>query len=319
MRRSPTALRPRIAITVGDPGGIGPEIAIAASQSREVRAVCEPVLYGPHSADALAAFAIGQVSAAAGQASYDAIVAAVKDAQAGVVHGIATGPVHKEAFAACGLRWKGHTDLLGHLTGSPRVAMMFHSEPLRVVLATVHVPLGDVPRLLTQALVEDIIGLTARSLPDFGYATPRIGLAGLNPHAGEHGLMGEEDDAVLRPAVQACRARGIDVRGPLPGDTVFLKATRGAFDAVVACYHDQGLIPVKLLAFGQSVNVTLGLPIIRTSVDHGTAFDIARQGTADASSMVSAVTLAARLAAARQTERLKAQGSRLGEPADNSS
>lgn len=299
MPRTAIQERPRIAITVGDPAGIGPEIAIAAAGSREVRAVCEPVLYGPHSPAALAAFSAGVVSAEAGQASYDAIVAAVRDAQAGVVHGIATGPVHKEAFAACGLPWKGHTDLLGHLTGSDQVAMMFYSEPLRVVLATVHVPLSDVPRLLTQTLLEDVITLTARSLPDFGYVAPRIGLAGLNPHAGEHGLMGHEDDAVLRPAVAACRARGIDVQGPFPGDTVFLKATRGAFDVVVACYHDQGLIPVKLLAFGQSVNVTIGLPIIRTSVDHGTAFDIARQGTADASSMVSAITLAARLAKGR--------------------
>ncbi|HTU99982.1 MAG TPA: 4-hydroxythreonine-4-phosphate dehydrogenase PdxA [Luteitalea sp.] len=290
---------PRVAITVGDPAGIGPEIAVVAAQSREVRAVCEPVLYGPHTAEALAAFRAGEISAAAGQASYDAVVAAVTDAQAGAVDAMATGPVHKEAFAACGLPWKGHTDLLGHLTGSPQVAMMFHSEPLRVVLATVHVPLADVPRLLTRDLVEEIVTLTARSLPHFGYNAPRIGLAGLNPHAGEHGLMGHEDDDVLVPAVEACRARGIDVQGPFPGDTVFLKATRGAFDVVVACYHDQGLIPVKLLAFGQSVNVTLGLPIIRTSVDHGTAFDIARQGTADASSMVSAITLAARLAVAR--------------------
>ena len=299
MPAKPTPPLPRIAITVGDPAGIGPEIAVAAAQSRAVRAVCQPVLYGPHTPEALAAFPVGQVSAEAGRASYDAVVAAVDDCRSGIVQGIATGPVHKEAFAACGLPWKGHTDLLGHLTGSAQVAMMFHSEPLRVVLATVHVALGEVPRLLTRALVEDIVTLTAQSLPDFGYPTPRIGLAGLNPHAGEHGLMGHEDDDVLRPAVEACRARGIDVQGPLPGDTVFLRATRGAFDVVVACYHDQGLIPVKLLAFGQSVNVTLGLPIIRTSVDHGTAFDIARQGTADASSMVSAVTLAARLAQAR--------------------
>lgn len=299
MPRRLSSPRPRIAITVGDPAGIGPEIAIAAAHSREVLAACEPVLYGPHSPEALAAFPAGQVSAAAGQASYEAIVAAVQDAQSGVVQGIATGPVHKEALAACGLPWKGHTDLLGHLTGSRQVAMMFHSEPLRVVLATVHVPLAEVPRLLTQSLVEDIVTLTARSLPDFGYAQPRIGLAGLNPHAGEHGLMGHEDDAVLRPAVAACRAGGIDVQGPFPGDTVFLRATRGAFDVVVACYHDQGLIPVKLLAFGHSVNVTLGLPIVRTSVDHGTAFDIARQGTADASSMVSAIVLAARLASVR--------------------
>lgn len=290
---------PRVAITVGDPAGIGPEIAIAAAASREVRAVCEPVLYGPHTSEAIAAFPAGVVTAEAGRAAYDAIVAAVRDAQAGVVRAIATGPIHKEAFAAAGLHWKGHTDLLGHLTGSGRVAMMFHSEPLRVVLATVHVALAEVPRLLTQALVEEIVTLTAASLPAFGYPSPRIGLAGLNPHAGEHGLMGHEDDDVLRPAVEACRARGIDVRGPFPGDTVFLQATRGAFDVVVACYHDQGLIPVKLLAFGQSVNVTLGLPIVRTSVDHGTAFDIARTGTADASSMVSAIVLAARLASAR--------------------
>ncbi len=299
MSRRRTESLPRVAITVGDPAGIGPEIAVAAAQSREVRAVCEPVLYGPHTAEALAAYPAGEVSAAAGRASYDAVVAAVRDAQAGVVQAIATGPVHKEAFAASGLPWKGHTDLLGALTGSGQVAMMFHSEPLRVVLATVHVPLAEVPRLLTQPLVEEIVSLTARSLPDFGYRSPRIGLAGLNPHAGEHGLMGHEDDQVLRPAVEACRGRGIDVQGPFPGDTVFLRAVRGAFDVVVACYHDQGLIPVKLLAFGQSVNVTLGLPIVRTSVDHGTAFDIARQGTADASSMVSAVTLAARLAQAR--------------------
>ncbi len=299
----PEGRLPRIAVTVGDPAGIGPEIAIVAAQSREVRAVCEPVLFGPHTPEALAQFPAGAITAEAGRASYDAVVAAVAAAREGSVQGIATGPVHKEAFAACGLSWKGHTDLLAHLTGARQVAMMFHSEPLRVVLATVHVPLADVPRLLTQSLVEDIVALTARSLPDFGYQSPRIGLAGLNPHAGEHGLMGREDDEVLRPAVEACRARGIDVEGPLPGDTVFLRATRGAFDVVVACYHDQGLIPVKLLAFGQSVNVTLGLPIVRTSVDHGTAFDIARQGTADASSMVSAITLAARLAAGREASR----------------
>jgi len=301
--RPPGPRLPVVAVTVGDPAGIGPEIATAAVASRQVLAVCAPVLYGPHTPAALAAFSVGQVSAAAGQAAYDAVVAAVHDAQTGVVDAIATGPVHKEAFAACGLPWKGHTELLGHLTGSPHVAMMFHSELLRVVLATVHVPLAEVPRLLTRALVEEIIMLTARSLPDFGLAAPRIGVAGLNPHAGEHGLMGIEDEAVLRPAIDACRARGVDAHGPFAADTVFLRASRGAFDAVVACYHDQGLIPVKLLAFGQSVNVTLGLPIIRTSVDHGTAFDIARTGTADASSLVSAITLAAALAARRIARR----------------
>jgi 4-hydroxythreonine-4-phosphate dehydrogenase len=249
-----------------------------------VLAVCTPVVVGPITPDSLKAFAAGVVSAAAGRAAYDAI---------------ATAPVSKQAFAAAGLPWKGHTDLLGHLTGAPRVAMMFHSAPLRVVLATVHVSLRDVASLLTRTLVEDTIRLTNDSLADFGYPEPRIALAGLNPHAGEHGLMGHEDDDVLAPAVEACRAAGIDVRGPFPGDTVFLRASKGEFDVVVATYHDQGLIPVKLLAFGSSVNVTLGLPIIRTSVDHGTAFDIARQGKADVSSMISAVRLAAQLAAGR--------------------
>jgi 4-hydroxythreonine-4-phosphate dehydrogenase len=173
--------------------------------------------------------------------------------------------------------------------------MMFWSEPLRVVLATVHVPLSAVPALLTRDLLRDIVDLTAHELPRFGIARPRLALAGLNPHAGEDGLLGSEDEAVLRPAVRDARERGIDIEGPFPGDTIFARAARGEFDAVIACYHDQGLIPVKLLAFGRSVNVTLGLPIVRTSVDHGTAFDIAGKGVADPSSMIEAVLLAARL------------------------
>jgi 4-hydroxythreonine-4-phosphate dehydrogenase len=297
---------PRIGITCGDPAGIGPEIAARAAEDPRVLEVCAPVVYGP-SPDAR--FAIGQLSAAAGRAAYDTLVRAVGDALDGRVDAIATAPVSKEAFAAAGLPWKGHTDLLGHLTASPFVAMMFDSPSLRVVLATVHVALREVPALLTPDRLAKTIDLAARELPRFGVAAPRLALAGLNPHAGEHGLMGREDDDVLAPAVAAARARGIEIRGPLPGDTVFLRASRGEFDAVIACYHDQGLIPVKLLAFGQSVNVTLGLPIIRTSVDHGTAFDIAGQGRADHGSMVEAVRLAARLAAGR---RLATQVSRAG-------
>jgi 4-hydroxythreonine-4-phosphate dehydrogenase len=173
--------------------------------------------------------------------------------------------------------------------------MMFHSTALRVVLATVHIALAEVPLALTPSSLEATIALTARELPRYGTANPRIAVAGLNPHAGEHGLFGREEEAVIAPAIAACHARGIDVSGPWPGDTVFLRASRGEFDVVVACYHDQGLIPVKLLAFGQAVNVTLGLPIVRTSVDHGTAFDIAGKGKADASSMVAAVLLAAQV------------------------
>ena len=182
--------------------------------------------------------------------------------------------------------------------------MMFWSEPLKVVLATIHVPLAAVPVILTLDVMAETIDLTARELPRFlGPSTsgetrvrPRLAVAGLNPHAGEEGLLGAEERTVIRPAVEAARSRGIDVTGPLPADTVFLRARKGEFDAVIACYHDQGLIPVKLLAFGQAVNVTIGLPIIRTSVDHGTAFDIAGKGVADPESMIAAVLLAARLA-----------------------
>jgi len=284
---------PRIAITVGDPAGVGPELVEKAIRDPHVLAACEPVVYGPPDADR---FAPGVLSADAGRAAYDALVRAVDDARGGRVEAIATAPINKEAWALAGLPWRGHTELLAHLTGAPRVAMMFYSRHLRVVLASVHVALGDVPRLLTFEHLVEIIRLSARELPRFGFERPKLALAGLNPHAGEHGLFGTEEDTAIRPAIEACRARGIDVSGPFPGDTVFVRARRGEFDVVIACYHDQGLIPVKLVAFGTAVNVTLGLPIIRTSVDHGTAFDIAGQGVAHPESMVSAVLLAARLA-----------------------
>lgn len=285
---------PKIAITTGDPAGIGPEIARKASADPRVTSVCEPVLYGADEAEARR-FPAGRLSADAGRAAYDAIVSAVRDAMAGRVVAVATAPINKAAFALAGLPWRGHTELLQHLTGARRVAMLFHSDALRVALATVHVPLAEVPAALTVDRVRDTIELTAEWLPRFGAASARIALAGLNPHAGEQGVIGHEEQEVLEPAVAACRARGLDVTGPLPADTVFVRAARHEFDAVVACYHDQGLIPVKLLAFGRAVNVTLGLPIIRTSVDHGTAFDIAGTGRADPSSMIEAVLLAARL------------------------
>ena len=283
---------PRIAITAGDPAGIGPEIAARAAADPRVREVCEPLVYG----SAQSAIERGRPSAAAGRVAYDQIVRAVKDALEGRVDAVATAPVSKEAFALAGLPWKGHTDLLGHLTRSPFVAMMFESPALRVVLATLHIPLAEVPAQLTGERIRRTVELTARELPRFGVDSPRIAVAALNPHAGEHGLMGREDDEVIAPAVAACRAAGVDVTGPWPADTVFLRAHHGEFDAVVASYHDQGLIPVKLLAFGRAVNVTLGLPIVRTSVDHGTAFDIAGHETADTGSMIEAVRLAARLA-----------------------
>ncbi len=292
MARGSAVRLPRIALTAGDPAGIGPEIVAKAAADPGVRAVCEPVIF-----DSVVAAGVrpGEVSAAAGQAAYETIVAAVAAARRGDVDAIATAPINKLAFARAGLPWKGHTDLLAHLCGGSKVAMLFHAPQLKVVLITVHVPLREVPALLTRELVAGTIRLTAASLPQFGIARPRLALAGLNPHAGESGLLGSEDDEVLAPAVAAARAEGIDIAGPFPADTVFVRASRGEFDCVLACYHDQGLIPVKLLALGQAVNVTIGLPIIRTSVDHGTAFDIAGQGVADAGSMIAAVKLAARM------------------------
>lgn len=285
-----------IAITVGDPSGIGPEIALKAARDPRVVAVCRPVLYGPHTPEDLKPFPVGIVNAPAAHAAYDAIVRATEDARSGKVGAIVTAPISKEALALAGYPWRGHTDLLAHLCHAPEVAMMFWSDRLRVVLATVHIALAEVPSALTRARVRDVVMLTARALPAFGISDPRLAMAGLNPHAGEHGVMGDEETRVIRPALDDARLHGVHIGGPFPADTVFVRAARGEFDAVIACYHDQGLIPVKLIAFGRAVNVTLGLPIVRTSVDHGTAFDIAGQGRADEGSLVEAILLAARLA-----------------------
>ena len=293
--------RVRVGVTMGDPAGIGPEVALKAVADSRVTDVCDTVLYGVRTVAERERFTPGVLSADAGRAAYEAVEQAVADAMAGRLDAITTGPIHKEALSLAGFPWRGHTELLAHLTGARDVAMMFDSPRLRVVLATVHVPLSAVPRLLTQARVETTLALAASELPRFGVTTPRLALAGLNPHAGEGGLMGLEDRDVLVPAVESARRRGIDVTGPVPADTVFRQAVDGRFDAVIACYHDQGLIPVKLVGFGEAVNITLGLPIVRTSVDHGTAFDIAGRGVADETSLVHAVVLAARLAQQRAT------------------
>jgi len=286
---------PRIGLTVGDPAGIGPEVAIKAASDSEICKVCTPILYGPSSESECAKFQAGIVSAMAGRASYEAVRSAAVDAIAGRLDAITTAPINKAAWALAGLPWPGHTEMLAELTGSKNVAMMFHSDRLRVILATVHVPLSEVTRRLTRVRLERVIRIAHESLPKFGHSHPRLALAGLNPHAGEGGLIGGEEERIFAPAVARCRAEGIDVTGPFPGDTVFVRALRGDFDAVIASYHDQGLIPIKLTAFGQAVNVTLGLPIIRTSVDHGTAYDIVGQGLADPSSTISALRLAASL------------------------
>ena len=287
---------PRIAITVGDPGGIGPEIAEKAANDARVREVCEPVIFA---APASVSVPLGHPTAEGGRAAYEIIVRAVDAAKSGEVDAIATAPISKLAFSYAGIPWKGHTDLLAHLCGTERYAMLFHSPKLVVTLATVHIPLGDVPKALTESRMGEAIALTDEWLRQLGVAAPRVAVAGLNPHAGEAGVLGSEDEGVIAPAIAAARGRGIDASGPYPGDTVFLRASRGEFDAVVAAYHDQGLIPVKLISFGHAVNVTIGLPIIRTSVDHGTAYDIAGKGAADPQSMIAAVLLAAKLASRR--------------------
>jgi 4-hydroxythreonine-4-phosphate dehydrogenase len=289
-------VRPRVAVTAGDPSGIGPEIALKAAADPRVLDACEPAIYGPYMPADLERFPRGVVSADSGRAAYDAIVRATADAVAGRVAAIATAPINKAAFAAAGLPWKGHTDLLAHLCDAHDAAMMFWSEKLRVVLATIHIPLALVPHSINRDDLVRLFRLTARSLPRFGLGRARLAVAGLNPHAGEGGLLGREDDEIIAPAVARAKAEGIEVAGPFPADTLFARALNGEFDAVIAMYHDQGLIPVKLVAFGEAVNVTLGLPIVRTSVDHGTAFDIARKGIAREGSLVQAILLAAKLA-----------------------
>jgi len=290
-----TEWRPRIAITAGDPSGVGPEIALKALRDPRVIAACQPTIYGPHTPEDLKRFPAGRIDAGSGRAAYEAVVRATNAALAGEVDAVVTAPINKAAFAEAGLTWRGHTELLAHLCGVTDVAMMFWSERLSVVLATIHVPLREVPGRLSIEGLQKTIELTASALPAFGIAHPRIGVAGLNPHAGEGGLLGDEDELIVRPAVERAAANGVLVSGPFPADTLFVRAARGEFDVAIAAYHDQGLVPVKLLSFGRAVNVTLGLPIIRTSVDHGTAFDIAGKGIADESSLVEAILLAARL------------------------
>jgi 4-hydroxythreonine-4-phosphate dehydrogenase len=239
---------------------------------------------------------LGRLSAAAGHQAINAIECAVQLCQTGFLDAMATAPVNKEALKLAGSRYHGHTEMLADLCGVSRPIMCFFAGNLKVFLLTIHTSLLQAIAAVTRAHVVDSLLVANAELKRFGIRRPRIAVAGLNPHAGEHGLFGSEEKSQIEPAIAECRAQhDMDVSGPFPADTVFLRAYRGEFDAVAACYHDQGLIAVKCLAFGEAVNVTLGLPIIRTSVDHGTAFDIAGQGTANHQSMVEAIKLAARL------------------------
>jgi 4-hydroxythreonine-4-phosphate dehydrogenase len=287
--------KPRLAVTLGDPRGIGPEIV--AKMLRDGRAAREATLriVGPTGTEVDVDEPVGTWqrgdSATAGALAGAAIERAVNLAQTGAVDGIVTAPIDKSVLPGGGYDYPGHTEMLAALTGS-RVAMMLTSSSLRVVLATMHIPLRDVPRSLTRDRILEVAAITRQGLRDwFHVSAPRIALCALNPHAGDHGRFGREDDDLLAPA-----AREANLSGPFPADTVFVRAMRGEFDAVIAPYHDVGMTAIKVAAFGSAVNVTLGLPFPRCSPDHGTALDIAGRGVADASSMIEATLLCASIA-----------------------
>jgi 4-hydroxythreonine-4-phosphate dehydrogenase len=315
-----TSTRPRLALTLGDPRGIGPEIVDKALRDPDVRAAADFVVIGPEGAGhfpdgatefvGIGAWKPGDGAAAAGQLAGEAVRAAVEMALAGQVDAVVTAPLDKAAFHAGGWRYPGHTEMLQHLCGAPAVGMMMaaettaHAASLRVVLATTHLALRDVPRHLSSDLFVEQGRLTVAALREWwAIPAPRIGFCAVNPHAGDGGLFGDEEAALLRPAIERLRHEGIDASGPVPADTVFLRALRGEWDAVIAPYHDVGMAAFKTAAFGRGVNVTLGLPFPRTSPDHGTALDIAGQNVADPSSMLEAVRLAIRLAARFDTRR----------------
>ncbi len=316
-----TSSRPRLALTVGDPAGIGPEIVLKALANPAVPAA-DWVVYGSKEVMSRCAEALkltsfgasgasivdigggpvewGGVSPEAGRQAAVAVIRAAEDALKGDLRGLVTAPLNKEAMHNAGFAYPGHTELLAHVAKTPNVAMMFVGGKIRVALLTIHAALRDVPALVTASEIVRVATLVHEALPKFGAAGARrkLAFAGLNPHAGEHGHIGREELDVFPAALNALRAAGVDIEGPFPGDTLFVRAARGDFEAVIACYHDQGLIPVKLLAFGEAVYVNIGLPFIRTSVDHGTGFDIAGKGKADEGSLLAAMRLAVQLATA---------------------
>jgi len=324
---------PTIAITMGDAAGIGPEIIMKALAVPGVHVICKALVIGDaerlrlagqrvasrlrvvsreHALSAQFAngtvecldlglvpadLPFGRVSPIAGEAAFRYIERAVRVVAAGEAQAICTAPLSKEALHAAGHRYPGHTELLAALTGTPEVSMMLVAPKLRVIHVTTHMGLLDAIEFIDAPLVERVIGRAHHTLTRAGIANPRIGVCGINPHAGENGLFGRGEEAEkIDPAVRNAQARGWDVRGPLPADTLFFLAARGDFDIVVAMYHDQGHGPVKVLGLEAGVNITVGLPMVRTSVDHGTAFDIAGKGTADEGSLIEALRQAAELA-----------------------
>ncbi len=325
--------RPTIAITMGDPAGIGPEVIMKALGTAQAQALCNMLVIGDAGrlrqagkivgsaldvdslADAKDAnygsknvqcvdlkivpedLPFGQMSPVAGEAAYRYIEKAVRVVQAGQAEGICTAPLSKEALHAAGHKYPGHTELLAHLTGTPEVSMMLVSPKLRVIHVTTHIGLIDAINKIEPGLVERVITRGHEVLVKAGIQNPKIGVCAINPHAGENGLFGYGEEAEkITPAVEICQNKGWDVRGPLPADTLFFLAGRGDYDMVVAMYHDQGHGPIKVLGLESGVNITVGLPVIRTSVDHGTAFDIAGKGIADERSLIEALRQAVDLA-----------------------
>jgi 4-hydroxythreonine-4-phosphate dehydrogenase len=307
-------LATKLALTLGDPAGIGPEIVLKALASPDRPSLPTTVygsrqvlgerarLFGLKGIDDLGVeivdvalrgpVTLGRHSEAAGHAAAEAVLRAAADAKEGRIAALVTAPLNKESLAAAGYPYPGHTEMLAAVSGVSDFAMMFVGGGLRVALVTIHRSLKSVPSAVRREEVERTVRLVHRELPRFHSKSRRIGLCGLNPHAGEGGLFGDEEETELRPAVRSLRQEGIEVDGPFPADSLFVRALKGEFDAVVALYHDQGLIPVKVLSFGRAVNVTLGLPFVRTSVDHGTGFDIVEKGIAEEGSLLEAMKVA---------------------------
>lgn len=320
---------PRIAVTLGDPAGIGPEICLHLLNDAALAHRCTPVVFGdaavltrvaaqvkiPFTAPIVselntpvvptvldlqgmdaALVQPGRVDPRCGDAAFRYVLAAIEAGLAGRVDAVATAPLNKEAMHAAGHKYPGHTEIFAERMQAPRSCMMLTSPELTCSFATVHVGYHEVPGLLSVRRILDVIELTAAAMQRIRGHAPKLAVCGLNPHAGEHGLFGQkEEERFIQPAVEAARAQGLQIEGPLPPDTAFLPGRRRLTDAFICMYHDQGHIPLKALAFDSAINTTLGLPVIRTSVDHGTAFDIAWQGKASPNSLIEAVQLAARL------------------------
>ena len=324
---------PVVGVTLGDACGIGPEIVLKAFSRPEIYDRCIPIVIGSasilenarrfvesapkiwvlsHPSEAVATpgvlplldlanlnaedVVIGHLSSAAGQAAYEYISTGVRLSLDGTISGIVTAPINKAALHLAGHHFAGHTELLAYLTDTPEVVMMLVGRQMRVAFVTTHLALSEVSQQITQPKITNVLGIVGESLKRLGIIEPRIAVCALNPHAGEEGAFGNEESHIISPAIQQAVDWGWHVEGPYPADTLFVKAKDRLWDAIVAMYHDQGNVPIKLLEFGQIVNVTLGLPMVRTSVDHGTAFDIAGKGIASETSLLAAVDYAAKLA-----------------------